>query len=398
MTVPTSRLPVIDALRGIALFGILIVNQADLQTLGLVYKPNIAYDAVIGWLFSGKFILIFAFLFGWGLYTQATHGEAFRSRYRRRLLGLSLLGIVHAAFFFYGDILVAYALLGLLMLRPVSRHWSVRRLVRSAVILLAVQAVIVLGLAAISTVAPFGDAALLELARRAELYGTGGFLSVLPQRLSDFATYLITALTIESWGLVAMFRLGLAAAKTFAEGGAEAARPLAKRVLWPALILGLTTNAVWPFLAVYGPASGLSEVVEIQRVAFTSILSLGYIAAAVLLLTGPVGSRLVSMFAAAGRMSLSVYVAESVVLSLLFHGYGLGLDNTIGWTGALLVCIAVYAALDGFCALWLSHFRIGPLEWMLRSITEARPVALRPRREARCGAPPAPTSQALRST
>lgn len=408
MTVASSRLPAIDALRGLALFGILVVNLAAFHSgvagmnlsggLGTAGWRNGAVDAVIAWLFTGKFILIFSFVFGWGIHTQATRGAGFRARYLRRLLGLILLGAIHAAFFFMGDILVMYALLGFLMLRPARRDWPVRRLVRSAAILFAVQAAILLGLAALTFAGSHEDPWMMEYARRsAEAYRTGHFWSVVPQRLSDFAFSLVGTLAILGWGLLAMFRLGLAAAKTFAEGGAEAARPLARRILLPALIAGLVGNAVCAVLTVGLPEPWTSSAMMVQYALFTPTLALGYLAAAVLILTSPAGGDFVSVFGPAGRMSLSVYIGQSAMMSLLLHGYGLGLSNSIGSAAGVLVCIAVYAVLLGFSHLWLRVFRIGPLEWVLRSITEWRWVALRRGREAAEGAATAPTSQALRS-
>ena len=91
----------------------------------------------------------------------------------------------------------------------------------------------------------------------------------------------------------------------------------------------------------------------------------------------------------AGRMSLSVYVGQSVLMSLLLHGYGLGLARSIGSSAGVLICVAVYAALLGFSHLWLGAFRIGPLDWLLRSITEWRWVGLRRGREV--AAAPAPS-------
>src|SRR5262249_16351916 len=160
----------------------------------------------IQWLFAGKFVLIFSFLFGWGVHTQAAR-EAFRARYLRRLLGLFLIGVVHAAFFFHGDILTAYAILGVFMLRPVLRHCPVRKLVRSAIILLGVQALIILLWAAFMLAASNVDASSpAEYAEGgARLYLTGGFWEVVPQRLIDFANTLASGL-FYGWGLVAMFR------------------------------------------------------------------------------------------------------------------------------------------------------------------------------------------------
>jgi uncharacterized protein len=395
MTATASpRLPAIDALRGFALFGILVVNLAAFHSgfagmalgggLGAAAWRDSATDAVIAWMFAGKFILMFSFVFGWGVYTQAARGEGFRARYVRRLLGLVLLGAVHATFLFMGDILVAYALLGVFMLRPIGRDWPVRRLVRSAAILFAVQAAILLGLTALA----FGgggheDPWLTEYARRSTAaYRTGDFWSVVPQRLTDFSFGLVGTLATLGWGLLAMFRLGLAAAKTFAQGGAEAARPLARRILLPALTLGLAGNAACAALQVGFREPWASSAMMVQYALFTPTLALGYLAAAVLVLTSPAGSRLIALLGPAGRMSLSVYVGQSVLMSLLLHGYGIGLSNSIGSAVGVLVCIGVYAALLGFSHLWLGVFRIGPLEWVLRSITEWRWVALRPARQS----------------
>jgi len=400
MTTAAPRLPAIDALRGFALFGILVVNQAAFHSglagmtlgggLGAAGWRNTAADAAILWLFAGKFLLIFSFLFGWGIHTQTARDGAFRARYLRRLLGLILLGAIHATFFFFGDILVAYAILGLLMLRPVRRDWSVRKLVRSAVILLIVQAAIVLALIALTHAAPGEDTSFVEYVRQGvALYRTGSFWAVVPHRLTDFAIALASTIMIQGWGLLAMFRLGFAAAKTFAQGGAEATRPLARRTLWVALILGLAANAVCAILAVTSPEPWASSAALLQLAFFAPMLSLAYLAAAALILTSAAGNRLVRVLGAAGRMSLSVYIGQSVIMSLLFHGYGLGLASSIGSAAGVLVCIAVYAALLGFSHLWLGAFRIGPLEWILRSITEWQRVALRPKRETPAGAAPA---------
>jgi uncharacterized protein len=388
MTAVSARLPAIDALRGIALFGILVVNLAAFHSgVSMAIGGGVAdsaTNAVILWLFTGKFILIFSFLFGWGVHTQAAR-EAFRARYLRRLLGLFLIGVVHGAFFFFGDILATYAILGLFMLRPVLRDWPVRKLVRSAVILLGVQALILLAALMLGV---NEDASLGEYAKHsAQLYMTGGFWEVVPQRLADFAITLASCL-FYGWGLVAMFRLGLAAAKTFAEGGIAAARPLAQRIALLALPAGLVANAVCAVLSVAVPGKWALIAALVQQALFMPVLALGYLAAAALILTSRAADRIVAVLSPAGRMSLSVYVGQSVIMSLLFHGYGLGLARSIGSSAGVLVCVAVYAALLGFSHLWLGAFRIGPLDWLLRSITEWRWLGLRRAREVAAASAP----------
>ena len=394
MTVTSTRLPAIDALRGLALFGILVVNMAVFHSgiagmnlgggLGATGWRNSATDAVITWLFTGKFILIFSFVFGWGVYTQATRSDGFRARYLRRLLGLILLGAVHVAFFFAGDILVTYALLGLFMLRPIRRDWPVRRLVRNAAALLAVQAAILLGLVAVTAAAPSEDASFMEYARRsAEVYRTGDFWKVVvPQRLTDFAIGLVLSLAIVGSGLLAMFRLGLAAAKTFAQGGAVAAPP-------PGQTHALARADRWPRRQrrLCSPHRGFPGAVGVERGTAAVRALRADPRAGLRRGRGPDPhhpSRQPPHFRArtgrphvALRLHRPVRCHEPAVPRLragALQGHRPGRRR--------LVCIAVYAALVGMSHLWLAAFRIGPLEWLLRSITEWRWVALRPAPQA----------------
>jgi len=402
----SPRLPAIDVLRGFALFGILLVNVSAFRLgifgtafgggLGAAGLRNGITDALILWLITAKFILIFSFLFGWGVHTQAERDGAFRGRYLRRLLGLALIGAAHAAFFFSGDILVVYAILGLFMLRPVRRDWPVRRIVRSALVLMAVQAAIILVLAAaiVATPADQNDDWFTAYSRQSlEVYRSGSFWAISLRRLTDFAVMLPATLIFAGCGLLAMFRLGLAGAKAFAATGLEAARPLARRILKFTLIPGLAANGLCALVAVAGPEPWASAVAQLVYAIFAPLLALGYLAAAALMLTGPLLDRLAPTLGAAGRMSLSVYVGQSAILSLIFYGYGLGLAGSLGSAAGVIVRVAVYGGLVAFSMWWLGRFRIGPLEWVLRSITEARVVPLRRALAAASGSVPAVAPQ-----
>ncbi len=118
-----KRINSVDALRGFALFGIAVVNMPFLAAhLGQLPAGN-ALDAAVGFvvslLFQGKFFLVFAFLFGWGVGVQRASavraGRLFAPRFFRRQAGLLLIGAAHAALVFAGDILVAYAISGCLL-------------------------------------------------------------------------------------------------------------------------------------------------------------------------------------------------------------------------------------------------------------------------------------------
>jgi uncharacterized protein len=82
--------------------------------------------------------------------------------------------------------------------------------------------------------------------------------------------------------------------------------------------------------------------------------------------------RLHGAVAAGGAASLTVYLGESVVASLLFNGYGLGLVNRVGPALSLLVAVLIWAGLMWAMRWWRSRFRQGPMEWLLRSATYGR--------------------------
>lgn len=387
----SSRLAEIDILKGVALLGILLVNFAGFNSSlfsampggGLVTTSGGRDVAalVVNWLVQGKFILIFAFLVGWSTYVQARQEGGFRGRWLRRLLGLLLLGVAHGIFLFSGDILATYALLGLFMLRPVVREWPVRRVVRSAVILGAVSIAILAALSALLVAFPSGpdDAPLFSDAAR--IYASGTFLEVSRQRALEFAVQVLVVVLLFGPMLLAAMRLGFAAAMTYAGVGVEAARPLARRLLPSLGSIGLLGNAAGAWASTRSDAWG-SVGSMAQAIVFAPMLSLAYISAAVLLLTPSTTARLGSTLGAAGRISLSVYLGQSVLMSLIFCGYGFGLFGKVSNAAGILLCLAVWAVLVVASALWLRSFRVGPAEALLRSITEwrwlgrRRPVAV----------------------
>jgi uncharacterized protein len=175
--------------------------------------------------------------------------------------------------------------------------------------------------------------------------------------------------------VMGMFLLGLAAAKTYGPTGSlEAAKPLARQTLTWLWLPGIILNALYAFsnnTLVFNAAIALG-----MRGAFVPLLTLTYISAAILILDHPGIARAAKFLGGEGRMSLSIYVGESMVMGFLALSYGLGLYGRIGSAMALAVCVAVYTTLMMAANLWLSVFRLGPMEWLLRSITEGKPVSL----------------------
>lgn len=174
-TAAPPRLAHVDALRGFALFGILVVNigvfaspfYANGITDPAFSRPwDLAMRWLVAWLFETKFYLLFSFLFGYSFTLQMSAAErggaAFGPRFLRRLLGLALLGLAHAVLFYQGDILLTYAALGVVLMA--CRRMDPGRALRRALWLIGLVSLAWTLLGALSLLDPAGT---VELSRAA---------------------------------------------------------------------------------------------------------------------------------------------------------------------------------------------------------------------------------------
>lgn len=378
-----SRLAVLDVLRGVALLGILVVNLPFLAHP--IYDQGASdylatpLDSTAAWLvafaFQAKFYVLFSFLFGYGLSLQLNsaqaRGGALGPRYARRLFGLAVFGVLHAVFFFIGDILVSYALLGIALW--FVRAWSPRALLRLAAVMmvLAVLARILLALG--GELSPAAQLELTGLASEARIHYLGSFWDGVEQRLRDLVVFYIFTPLFNWPTAMAMFALGLAAGKVGVFAEVERYWPPAKRSLPWALLLGVGGNAL--FATAGGFRGGLS-VSPVGAVALGTLealsapaLSFVYVMGALWLARRPGRTRVLAPVQAAGRMSLTNYIGQAVIASYLFNGWGLGLYGQVGAFGCLLLTFAIFTLQLFGSSWWLRYFRQGPDEWLLRSWT-----------------------------
>jgi len=365
---PSRRALMPDYLRLVALFGIVVVNVQYIAFSALhgFADPvaETARDAITLWLVNGLALFktygLFSFMFGVGLgflmRSAARRGLPFGRVYRNRMIGLLILGIAHGCLFFPGDILTIYAITGSVLY--LFRDWPVRRLVRVGAALLVLQVVIAPPLLlAVPETPP--DIVALER----EILTEGGFLDAVAFRSIGFAFFLPSFLVIQGISALGWFCLGLAAVRSGMID--DAAHPLWRRArLWcllPGVALGLAGAALWQ----WGPAV---PGVVLTTVA-APVATLGYLGsiAALSRPPGPVMARAL----AAGGSSLSVYLGQSIILSTVFAGYGLGLWNAVDRMTAVAIAVATTAGLVVALSMWRSRFALGPFEWVLRRITYA---------------------------
>jgi uncharacterized protein len=390
----TERVELLDVLRGFALLGILVVNmqlfKSALAGAGVLEPFPGTADRAASWLisfaFESKFYVLFSFLFGYGLSVQvaraAAQGAALAPRYLRRLGALLLIGFAHALLLYTGDILVAYAVLGLVLLW--ARTAASRTLLSWAAALLLGWA-LVLGLSALSAagapeLSPADQAAVTRAvqadAAEAEAAYRGTPADVVAQRARELPLVWTSAIGAMVPVIVAMFLVGMWAGRAGVLAHAREREALLRRARRVGLAVGVPGAAIYaaavqvgqpPAVAIAGYAVGIVAAPALSAVYATTIA----------LARRPEGPWSLSWLAPVGRMALSNYLLQSLACSLIFTGYGLGLFGRVGPLAGFGLSVAIFAVQIPLSAWWLRRFRFGPAEWVLRSITYLRVQPMR---------------------
>lgn len=395
-TPAAERIDALDALRGFALGGILLINLTAFASPG--GPPGFGGDdapadraAVFAllWLVESKFFCLFSLLFGIGFSLQLARAEAGGAgatrRFARRLIALGGFGVAHILLLWEGDILLVYAVTGALLL--LFRNRTPRGLVVWAVWLLAVPlavyAILFVGLLAARLDPNLGaelraaDAELVQTfadARRKASESAADFGSLMRERIASYGeTGVLLASRIPT--ILAMFLIGLAAGRTGLLVASDD-RLLRRLRVW-GLGVGLTAAALIAVGAfVLPPVSGLLALLFNQAFA-GPVLALGYAGAFLLLTRRPGWDRRLAPLAAVGRMALTNYLAQSLICSVLFVRWGFNLGTVVPPLGQLGVAVVIFAVQVLVSLCWLRAFRFGPMEWLWRSITYWRWQPLR---------------------
>ncbi|HJW33625.1 MAG TPA: DUF418 domain-containing protein [Holophagaceae bacterium] len=391
-TEPQERIEAMDVLRGFALLGVFSVNMLffaqpmDLHFLRpLAEHPSPWLFGGLLWLAQGKFYGLFSFLFGLGFAVQMDRFEA-RSedgprRFRRRLWVLLGLGLAHGILIWPGDILAMYALIGFALPRFARardreiRIWILALLGLLALGILGAGIRLVLKAHAAPQGAAQAAAAQIQQIQEGartmtEAYREGPFPVLFRQRLRDLAgNYALTL--VVSPHILALFLLGLLSARLGLQRDTPEGQCTLKRVAAWGLGLGLPLNLLTTLATVRGPLGPANPGGVMALGAFipgSTLLCLGYASALTLALRGGLAPWL-RVLAWPGRMALTCYLGHAVVFTLTFNAYGLRLYGRMGLGPALLMALGLWLILIPLCRAWLSRFRMGPAEWVWRSLT-----------------------------
>jgi len=398
-----QRVEVIDALRGVALFGVFLVNICGFCGAGVMATatqlealPTRAIDQVVeqivAILFEDKANTLFAFLFGLGFYLQMQRAEArevdFAPTYRRRLTVLLCFGVAHILFLWTWEILHLYALLGFALLA--TRRLSSRALLITGVALtlfdwrIPQEFVHYYGLDnwhGLGSV--YSDAAVFE---RQAVAASGDYVRIVTVMARfTFIDYVLTG-ALFAWLLYAFGRFAMGAWVGRHGWLQDSARYHVgfKRTMLVCLPLGLALTLSQRALFAAVESGDLS--IAFPNTLLTAIhalavptLAAGYACAIVVAMNTGVGRRVFRTFAFGGRMALTNYVAQSFVYGFVLFGVGpgLALAGKIGTAVAATIAIVGYALQLLISRWWLARYRFGPLEWLWRGLTYRRWPPLR---------------------
>lgn len=394
-----ERLTSLDLLRGVAILGILPMNILAFGLPMAAYQNPLALGPIAegewwSWrathlLFDQRFMTIFAVMFGAGICLlesrPAGPGTTPRGRFYRRMAWLLPLGLLHAHLLWYGDILVAYALCGMLVfpLRRLASPW----LVAIATLLLAVPPLLMIALHAATIHAPPEILSGMReawapspeaIARTIAAY-RGDWLEQMPERTTEAAFMQTGAFLMWSlWRASGLMLLGIVSLRIGFLSGRWSTK---------AYIAGSIAGFAGG-LAITGFGLHRNEAIAYEMIDAMTLGSLpnyfgsvfgafGWASAALAIWRVLGNFPLLGALEAVGRTSLSNYLLQTAICTWLFYGHGLGWFGLIDRVNLWLVVLTVWVVQVVATNLWTRWFAVGPVEWAWRSLASWQLLPLR---------------------
>src|SRR5262245_58787653 len=421
----SERISSVDVLRGFALLGILVMNIGDYALpggfdfnptiLGPLSKLNLFLWAGRFMLFEGKMRALFSMLFGAGVILLTSRlerrGDAAIAGdiFTRRNMWLTLFGVLHAYFLWWGDILYFYGMTALLFLYPCRRLKARTLLIAGMVVVLGGVGYRISRLESRAQLAQSAEAAkqaqaagqTLSEQQKEDLQAWEKVL----ERAHPSRQEIDKEIAELRGGYGSVFRHN--AEQVIDEQGAGYYRfgffdslgmmLLGMGLLKLGFLSGQLANRVYVWIALTGYAIGLPlgalctwkewengfhplailrwELLpyDILRI----LVGLAHASVVLLIVKSGVLKWITRPLAAVGQTALSNYLGTTVICTLLFYGWGFGMFGRLPFYKLFFVVAATWVVNLVASTIWLQYFRFGPLEWVWRSLTYWRPQPMR---------------------
>lgn len=384
----SERINTVDALRGFALSGIVITHVVEQY---MAYMPTPEMDAVmtqgpvdmavngfIFWIMRGKFFALFSFLFGISFFLQmdaaAKKGVDFKLRFLWRLIILFGIGLVHR-FFYAGDILTLYALIGIVLIP----FYHVNN-----ILVFTLAALLFLGAGRFISFAIWGSGPIFVVPGLEKMYENylsvltnGSFTEIMRSnwiRLLDDYNFQFKPFTGRGYLTFAFFLLGMLLGQKRWLENIQAHSPLIKKIMYYSIIGTVVMIPIFAFLYsrmenifVYETWLSMFAITAYDNfnLFFTLFLAAGFI----VLFEKKRDKSYLSFFAPFGRMALTNYFLQSVIGAFIFFGWGLGLLGKMRNIEAFALAFVILIVQMIISTYWLKRFNYGPIEWFWRSLT-----------------------------
>ncbi len=385
LNLPKKRIDVIDALRGFALMGILILHCLEhFEVYAFPDDPptlkflNMTVKNVVFFFFAGKAYAIFSLLFGLSFFiqmkNQADRGEDFRARFLWRMVLLFVIGYV-VGIFYPGQIFIFYAMFGVFLIPcyKLPNGWLL------ALCIFFLLEPLILGKFIRALVDPeFAKAPVGAMQKlQGELFKGTQEINKTGSAAELFSRNLWSAqLQCQLWcilnrtgQLLGLFFGGLLIGRMGIHRDPDKMVHYAKR----ALLIGLPMFALFYCLAGIFPTLELGLPSRLGRTLMTSYANLGWtlvlIGGFALIYLRLDGKKVLDYLAPVGRMSVSSYMAQAVMGNLIFYNYALGMWAVTGQFYCLLIGIVLCAVQIAVCNWWIKRYYYGPMEWLWRAGT-----------------------------
>jgi len=376
-----NRIEALDMLRGFALLGIFIANMLVFHSPYLYMDPYSWFStpgdmATFKWVdifVEASFYPIFAILFGYGLnmqYEKAISNKmSFAPVMARRMGILLVFGLLHALLIWMGDILFTYALMGFFMIAfiRIPKKW----MLPLAAFAYIVPSGIIYGITYFLTklepnAMMEGYADIHQIERSLEAYAYGSYGEIFTFRLSEWLTLGVTSSLLSIFVVLPLIMIGAGLSKWKVIERAGELKVGITIVTVISLAAGIWMKAI-PHTG--GPSM---DALVLQEQFGGPVLAIGYIGLLLLLYQLPLVQTLLRPISKVGRMSLTTYITQSIVGTLIFYAYGFGMYGKVDLATGVGIAVGVFIIQVLFAELWLSKFRMGPLEWLWRKGTHGK--------------------------
>lgn len=387
----SERVHEIDAVRGFALLGILMMNIMSFAGPTLQDQfTGAASDIYTGAANSGviffintfvtsNFYTMFSFLFGLGFYIFLSRAEkkpgSTSLLFLRRMMMLLAIGLFHAIFIWYGDILTVYAVTGMILLIFYKFKPVVNLTVSIFILLLGTVFIIAMSLLLFAAgSAGVGGAGSFDPGfNMVQSLNDAGYMDVLNLNISIFSIMISSNITMIPL-VLAMFLIGLFVGQKRLYENLASHRKL---LVWTAVV-GIVIGTPLKILVGYGLTYMMhnpawSILTMLAYTAAGPLMSLGYVALFVLITLK--FKSLTKLLQPVGQMALTNYVMQSILMTGFF--YGMNLFNKIDAVWFIPIVLSVFLIQIVYSHLWMRKFKFGPLEWLWRAVTYGKIITIK---------------------